>query len=114
MPTRSSSMLRAPPSYELCQQAGAELSHVPRGFLVRTLGEGGRIAPGVYAFGEVTGAPIDEADYRKASRELAAAAARDGDVRELGAAPAQSSTSAPNKVKPPASARKSKAASKIK
>jgi sarcosine oxidase subunit alpha len=85
------------PSYELAQQAGAELAHVPAGFVVRTA-DSGLVAPGVYALGEITGAPIDEADYRKAARKLAT----------------HSSTSAPNKVSPPASARKSKAASKSK
>ena len=30
------------PAYELCAQAGAELSHEPRGFVVRT-GAGGRV-----------------------------------------------------------------------
>ena len=65
------------PSYELAQQAGAELEHVPAGFVVRTAD--GKIAPGVYAFGEITGRPIDEADYRTAARKLAALASRDLD-----------------------------------
>jgi sarcosine oxidase subunit alpha len=101
------------PSYELCQQAGADLTHLPAGFVVRT--DAGRIAPGVYAFGEVTGAPIDEADYRKAARRLAASAASDGERGGDGdtAGEDHSSTSAPNRARPPASARKSKVASKI-
>ncbi len=100
------------PSYELPQQAGAELAHLPAGFVVRT--DSGRIAPGVYAFGEVTGAPIDEADYRKAARRLAASAAGDVDQGDAPRGDDHSSTSAPNKASPPASARKSKVASKIK
>ncbi len=46
------------PAYELCAQAGALLEHAPSGFVVRT-NAGGRIAEGVWALGEVTGAPLD-------------------------------------------------------
>ena len=45
------------PAYELAEQAGAVLVHEPRGFVVRT--EGGRIAEGRYAVGELTGTPLD-------------------------------------------------------
>jgi sarcosine oxidase subunit alpha len=44
------------PAYELCEQAGARLSHQPRGFVVQT--DGGRIAERVWALGEVTGAKL--------------------------------------------------------
>jgi sarcosine oxidase subunit alpha len=47
------------PAYELAAQAGATLAHdEARGFVVRT-DEAGRIRAGVYAVGEVTGAPLD-------------------------------------------------------
>jgi sarcosine oxidase subunit alpha len=51
-------LLDAPraPAYELCAQAGAELVHEPRGFVVRT--EGGKIRDGVFAVGEVVGTPL--------------------------------------------------------
>jgi sarcosine oxidase subunit alpha len=48
------------PAYELCAQAGAELAHEARGFVVR-VAEGGRIRPGVLAVGEVVGTPLDPA-----------------------------------------------------
>jgi sarcosine oxidase subunit alpha len=41
------------PAYELCEQAGGELSHEPRGFVVQT-GAGGRVRAGVFAIGEAT------------------------------------------------------------
>jgi sarcosine oxidase subunit alpha len=44
------------PAYELCAQAGARLRHESRGFVVVT--EDGRIRDGVFALGEVTGAPL--------------------------------------------------------
>lgn len=44
------------PAYELCAQAGATLVHEPRGFVVTA--PGGRIRDGVFALGEVTGAPL--------------------------------------------------------
>lgn len=46
------------PAYELAAQAGATLRHEPQGYLVET-DEAGRIRPGVYAVGEVTGIPLD-------------------------------------------------------
>ena len=45
------------PAYELAEQAGAELFHEPRGYVVRT--EGGRVKRGVFALGELTGTPLD-------------------------------------------------------
>ncbi|HTS02349.1 MAG TPA: hypothetical protein VMN04_07495, partial [Thermoanaerobaculia bacterium] len=47
----------AAPAYELCAQAGAQLVHEARGFLVRA--EGGRVRPGVFAVGEVSGTPFE-------------------------------------------------------
>jgi sarcosine oxidase subunit alpha len=44
------------PAYELCAQAGARLSHEPRGFVV--VAPDGRIRDGVFALGEVTGSPL--------------------------------------------------------
>jgi sarcosine oxidase subunit alpha len=61
------------PAYELCEQAGAELSHERRGFVVRT-GAGGRLREGVFAIGEVTGAPLDPASLARDALALAAAA----------------------------------------
>lgn len=55
------------PAYELCAQAGAALEHSPWGF--RVLSDGGRLADGVFAVGEVVGTPLDPAS-------LAAEAAR--------------------------------------
>jgi sarcosine oxidase subunit alpha len=46
------------PAYELCAQAGADLAHEPRGFVVR-VGPGGRIRRGVVAVGEVVGTPLE-------------------------------------------------------
>jgi sarcosine oxidase subunit alpha len=45
------------PAYELCEQAGARLVHAPRGFVPQV--ENGRIREGVFALGEVTGAPLE-------------------------------------------------------
>jgi sarcosine oxidase subunit alpha len=61
------------PAYELCEQAGAELSHERRGFVVRT-GPGGRVREGVFAIGEVTGAPLDPEALARAAQALAEAA----------------------------------------
>ena len=47
------------PSFELAEQVGAELVHAPFGFVVRT--DRGRIAPGVWAVGEVTGTSFERA-----------------------------------------------------
>jgi sarcosine oxidase subunit alpha len=57
------------PAYELCAQAGAELRHEPRGFVVRVTG-GGRIRPGVLAVGEVVGTPLDVAQVTEVSGQL--------------------------------------------
>jgi sarcosine oxidase subunit alpha len=45
------------PAYELCEQAGAELRHEPRSFVVRTTD--GKIRDGIWATGEVCGLPFD-------------------------------------------------------
>ena len=55
------------PAYELCAQAGAELAHEPRGYVVRVK-EGGRIRPGVLALGEVVGTPLDVARVLEEAR----------------------------------------------
>lgn len=47
------------PAYELCQQAGAKLTHEPRGFVVAT--DEGRIAEHTWATGEVCGVPFNAA-----------------------------------------------------
>jgi len=62
------------PAYELGAQAGAELVHEPRGFVVRAAAGTGRIREGVYALGEVTGAPLDPAALGEAAEAIAAAA----------------------------------------
>jgi hypothetical protein len=64
------------PSYELCAQAGAELEHVPAGFVVRA--PQGRIRAGVYALGEVTGAPLDPTRILEDAAALAKTIAADG------------------------------------
>jgi sarcosine oxidase subunit alpha len=58
------------PAYELCAQAGAELAHEPRGFVVRVTA-GGRIRRGVLAVGEVVGTPLDVGQVVEESRQLA-------------------------------------------
>lgn len=45
------------PAYELCAQAGAQLAHEERGYVVQA--PGGRVRDGVFALGEVTGARLD-------------------------------------------------------
>jgi len=45
------------PAYELCAQAGAVLAHRPAGFVVQA--PAGRIRPGVFAAGEVTGTALE-------------------------------------------------------
>lgn len=61
------------PAYELCEQAGAELAHEPRGYVVRA-DAGGRIAKGVWAAGEVRGVPFDaraiEADAERVAASV--------------------------------------------
>lgn len=46
------------PAYELCEQAGGELSHEPRGFVVRTTA-GGRVRGRVFAIGEAAGRSLE-------------------------------------------------------
>jgi sarcosine oxidase subunit alpha len=48
------------PAYELCVQAGAEVAHEARGFVVR-VGAGGRVGPraGVFVVGEATGRSLE-------------------------------------------------------
>lgn len=57
------------PAYELCEQAGASLRHEACGFVPVT--EKGVIRRGVYAVGEVTGAPFDVARFEDAAEKLA-------------------------------------------
>jgi len=57
------------PAYELCAQAGAELRHEPRGFVVRVTA-GGLLRPGVLAVGEVVGTPLEVARVVEESRAL--------------------------------------------
>ena len=57
------------PAYELCEQAGGALVHEARGFVVKT--ERGKIRDGVWAVGEVTGAPFDAAVVAKHAADLA-------------------------------------------
>jgi sarcosine oxidase subunit alpha len=57
------------PAYELCEQAGAMLTHEPRGFVVQ--GERGRVADGIWATGEVCGV-VFEAEALIAHAELVA------------------------------------------
>jgi sarcosine oxidase subunit alpha len=61
------------PAYEVCEQAGAELSHQPRGFLVRQ-GGGGRLRDGVFAVGEVVGTPLEPRALALAAEAMAEAA----------------------------------------
>jgi sarcosine oxidase subunit alpha len=69
-------LLDAPgaPAYELASQAGAELSHDARGFVVRA-GRGGRIRDGVFAVGEAVGTPLEPEAIARSAREMAAEAA---------------------------------------
>lgn len=61
------------PAYELCAQAGAELAHEPRGFLVRAVRGDGRIRDGVFAAGEVVGTPLDPGALAAAAQAIAGA-----------------------------------------
>jgi sarcosine oxidase subunit alpha len=58
------------PAYELCAQAGARLTHGADGYTVAT-GPGGCIRQGVFALGEVTGAPLEPAAMARAAAALA-------------------------------------------
>src|SRR5690606_21111388 len=57
------------PAHELAQQAGAELVHEPRGYVVRA--DGGRIGQGLYACGEITGTPFDAAHLAADAAQVA-------------------------------------------
>jgi sarcosine oxidase subunit alpha len=57
------------PAYELCVQAGAEVSRLEAGFLARTA-PGGKVREGVFLVGEVVGTPLDPAAMNAAAREL--------------------------------------------
>ena len=59
------------PAYELCEQAGARLEHRPCGFV--PIVSRGRIAEGVWAVGEVSGAPLDIDAFVAQAEALAAA-----------------------------------------
>jgi sarcosine oxidase, subunit alpha len=59
------------PAYELCAQAGAELSHDRAGFITRP-GSGGRIRDGVFVVGEAAGTPLEPGAVARAATELAA------------------------------------------
>jgi thioredoxin reductase len=63
------------PAYELAEQAGAQLVHEPRGFVVRA--EGGRIAKGIYAVGELTGTAFEAAAIAGDAARVAASIAAD-------------------------------------
>jgi sarcosine oxidase subunit alpha len=58
------------PAYELCCQAGAEVTHLPRGYLVRTRA-GGVIRERVFAVGEVVGTRLDPPAIHRAATEIA-------------------------------------------
>jgi sarcosine oxidase subunit alpha len=58
------------PAYELCAQAGAELVHEARGFVVRP-GPAGKVRNGIYAVGEVVGTPLDPNAVAREARALA-------------------------------------------
>jgi sarcosine oxidase, subunit alpha len=57
------------PSYELLEQAGAALTHEPRGFVART--ERGKIRDRFFAIGECLGAPVDAARFAGDAEEIA-------------------------------------------
>jgi sarcosine oxidase subunit alpha len=59
------------PAYELCEQAGAKVTHRATGFVPAATSKGGRIADGVWAIGEVTGAPLDADLFLHAAEDLA-------------------------------------------
>ncbi len=61
------------PAYEVCAQAGAELTHTGGGFVVRT-GDGGKVREGVFACGEAVGTELDLGPIEACARALADAA----------------------------------------
>jgi sarcosine oxidase subunit alpha len=58
------------PAYELCEQAGAELAHEPRGFVAKT--DRGKIRDGVFAVGEAVGSPLDPGSLEARAHEIVA------------------------------------------
>jgi sarcosine oxidase subunit alpha len=60
------------PAYELCEQAGAELMHEPRGYVVRA-DASGRVTDGMFAAGEVRGVPLDARAIEADADRVAAA-----------------------------------------
>jgi sarcosine oxidase subunit alpha len=58
------------PAYELCEQAGAALTHEERGFVPRC--DRGKIRDGVFALGEVTGVRFDAAAFEAQADAVAA------------------------------------------
>lgn len=93
------------PAYELAAQAGAELAHEPRGYVVVT--DGGRVRPGVYATGELAGLPLEAGAIRAHAAEVVRRITED-------ATALQSSTSEPKSATPNASASTSNAPSSTK
>jgi sarcosine oxidase subunit alpha len=63
------------PAYELSVQAGADVAHEPRGFVVRT-GPGGHVRDGIFVIGEATGAPLEPERLAQEALALAGAAGR--------------------------------------
>lgn len=59
------------PAYELAAQAGADLVHEPRGFVVKA--KDGKIRDGVFAAGELTGVPFDVTAFEEDAKRIAAA-----------------------------------------
>jgi sarcosine oxidase subunit alpha len=57
------------PAYELCEQAGARIHHVARGFVPQT--ERGKIRERVFAIGEATGARFEAAVFEAAAADVA-------------------------------------------
>jgi sarcosine oxidase, subunit alpha len=62
------------PAYELCVQAGAELDHVARGFVVKASNR--RIRDGVFAIGEVVGTPFNPSAIAREAAAVAEAEAQ--------------------------------------
>jgi len=59
------------PAYEVCAQAGAEVAHEPRGFVVHAAGATGKIRDGVFVVGEVAGTPLEPSAVARAAAALA-------------------------------------------
>jgi sarcosine oxidase subunit alpha len=58
------------PAYELAEQAGARVTHEPRGYLVQT--DAGRIRDHIFAVGEMTGTPFAPAALEAEATRVAA------------------------------------------